>query len=109
MKVRIYKATGEYANSIDAWTVLFKLPKLLVNNPNLCHSMWYGNVLSDGTLQGYWDELPKTAVLGVNYSLGKRIKIEDAPEPIRTFALRKDKIWNEACNTGGWDKWNNDK
>ena len=108
MKARIYKATCKNSNITDKWTILFKLPKFLTNNPNLIHSMWCGDVYSDGTLPGYWDELPKNAVLGVNYFLGKRVKEEDAPEAIRKFAARKEKLWNDACNTGMWDVWNND-
>lgn len=107
MKVRIYKATGRFENAEDAWTILFKLPKCMLGNEHLSHAMFCGKPIED-RMYGYWDELPKTARLGIDYFLGKRIPIEDAPQVVREFAEHKEKIWNKACNTGNWEEWNND-
>lgn len=106
MKARLYRATGEARNFIDGYTLYFPYPK------------WYleefgyksrGTFLAcspalDGTIyRCYWGEMePQYTFAG----LGRKVKISSMPEAFQKEVARMQALWDEACKTRNFDRWN---
>lgn len=107
MKVRIYKRMLNGCETIDSYSIVFKLPKRLENEPDLIGNFYACNVYNE-RLVGSWHDLPKGAIINKTYHLGKRQRLEDVPEIMRKWALERQIIWDECCESGNWDKWMNE-
>lgn len=106
MKARLYRATGEARNYIDGYTLYFPYPK------------WYrkelpyfsrGTFLAcspnpDGTMHRcYWEEMESKYTFT---GLGRKVKIESMPEPFQKEVARMQALWDEACKTHDFTRWN---
>lgn len=60
----------------------------------------------DNQVWGYWLDFAPNTQIGLDIKLGKRQKLNNVPPIIRRHAERLIKIWNKACVTNNWDKWN---
>jgi hypothetical protein len=106
MKARLYRATGEARNYVDAYTLYFPYPK------------WYRDELtyfsrgtflgcspaSDGTLiHCYWDEMDTRYTFD---GFGRKVKISSMPERFQQEVERLQKLWDDACKTHDFSRWN---
>ena len=106
MKVRLYKAKGEAGSFIDGYTLYFPYPR------------WYRMELiyfSRGTFLGCspakdgtmircnWDEMDERYTFE---GLGRKVKIETMPEAFQSEVKRMQILWDEACKTRNFDRWN---
>lgn len=106
MKARLYRATGEARNYVDAYTLYFPYPK------------WYREELTyfsrgtflgcspahDGTMNRCsWDEMDQRYTFD---GFGRKVKIDSMPEPFRKEVERMQKLWDEACKTHDFSRWN---
>jgi len=105
MKARLYRATGEARDYIDAYTLYFPYPKWYRDQ---CANRATGTFLgcspaSDGTMiRCCWDEMDgRYSFVG----LGRRVKIESMPEPFRMEVERMQALWDEACKTRDFTKF----
>ena len=104
MKVRIYKRLLNSCETMDSYSIVFKLPKRLENEPDLIGNFYACNVYN-GRLAGNWHDLPKGVIINKSLRLGKRQRLEDVPEEMRKWALEREALWNECCESDDWQKW----
>ena len=108
MKARLYRATGAARDYIDGYTLYFPYPK------------WYRKELiyfSRGTILGCspsrygtmnrcnWDEMDERYSFA---GLGRKVKIESMPEPFQKEVARMQALWDEACKTHNFERWNSE-
>ena len=97
MKPRIYFSKGSFEN----YSILFKLPKKL--HTSRCRGvveMLHCSECGDETFHCCWVD----SRVG-DYD-GKFVRYEDAPKAVRERVDYLSPIWNNACKTGDWSKWN---
>lgn len=107
MKVRIYKSLLNGCETIDSYSIVFKLPKRLECEPDLVGNFYACNVYN-GRLVGSWHDLPKGTIINKTFRLGKRQRLEDVPKIMCKWALEREALWNECCTSDNWDKWMNE-
>lgn len=105
MKARIYKMLLNGKECMDSYTVWFKPTKKAAANGAHINAR-HCNVIGD-EIWGYWGDYPYDTKIGLDIRLGKRMKDEQVPKPLLNYARRMEKLFNDACVTGNWDKWNN--
>lgn len=99
MKARLYRATGELRDAIDAWTLYLPYPKWLRMHPNnkfyeIRGLMLFCSPASDGTMiRCSWEEFNwQYSIEG----LGKKVPIDSMPEPFANECRRIERLFNEA-------------
>lgn len=106
MKARIYKALLNGKETMDSYTIWLKPTKIAVARDNACIAALCCNVIGE-KVWGYWENYSPNTRVGLDVSLGKRQKLDSVPTAIRKHAQYLERIWNEACETGDWSRWNN--
>lgn len=107
-RVRIYRAVGSKKNYADAYTIVFLYPKRIAEREQSRGSMYCCNVNPYGQAEGYWDDIPRWAVIGRNFHLGKKLKREEVPAEILEFADKRKPLWDRAVtedNAKAWIAW----
>lgn len=104
MEIRIYKDLLNGKETIDTYTIWFKPTKKAAKNGALINALCC-NIIGN-RVYGYWLDFPANTRIGLDIYLGKRQKLTNVPKIIARHAEHLNKIWNEACKTGNWDKWN---
>ena len=106
MKVRLYRATGEARNYIDGYTLYFPYPKWYLKEfgRNSKGTFLGCSPASDGTMiRCCWEDMdPKYTFDG----FGRKVKISSMPEPFQKEVARMQALWDEACSTHDFDRWN---
>lgn len=97
MKPRIYFSKGCF----DNYAILFKLPKKLHTSRCIgVVEMLHCSECCEETFHCCWMD----SYVG-EYN-GKFVRYEDAPKAVRERVNYLSPIWNHACKTGDWSKWN---
>lgn len=104
MGIRIYKALLNGKETMDSYTVWFKPTRKAARDGAIINA-WCCNIIGD-EVWGYWDDYPANTRVHLDVNLGKRMRLENVPRPIVEWAKRKQKVFENACKTGNWDKWN---
>lgn len=111
MKARLYRATGEARNYIDAYTLYFPYPKWYrKENGNYATGCFLGcSPASDGTMiRCCWDEWELSKYGAPINASGRKIAIDSMPEPFRNEVRRMESLWEDACRTRDFSRWNNE-
>jgi len=106
MKARLYRATGEARNYVDGYTLYFPYPKWYREElPYYSIGCFLGcSPARDGTMiRCNWDEMDEKYTFK---GLGRKVKIESMPEPFQKEVARMQALWDEACKTRNFDRWN---
>lgn len=106
MKARLYVARGEEKNYVDGYSLYLPYSKSFREWQTLGYRLkgcYLGcSPASDGTMvRCSWAELE-----GPVSDLGKRVKIEDMPQPFQRECRRIEALFNEALKTGTWVRFN---
>lgn len=106
MKARLYRATGEARNFIDGYTLYFPYPKWYLKEfgHNSRGTFLGCSPASDGTMiRCCWGEMePQYTFEG----FGRKVKISSMPEAFQKEVARMQALWDEACKTRNFDRWN---
>lgn len=115
MKARLYRATGEHRDCIDAYSLYLPYPKWLVkyegNRYGLVVDRIIGTFLgcspaSDGTMiRCCWSDFETRKYGASPMCLGRKVDIDSMPEPFRNECRRIEALWNEACRTRDFTRW----
>ena len=105
MKARLYRATGVASDFIDGYTLYFPYPKRYRKKlPYFSRGTFLGcSPAHDGTMiRCSWDEMDERYTFD---GLGRKVKIESMPKPFQKEIARMQALWDEACRTGDFKKW----
>ena len=106
MKARLYRATGEGRNYIDGYTLYFPYPKWYRKEMTyFSRGTWLAcSPANDGSLyRCYWGEMDEKYTFA---GLGRKVKIESMPKPFQKEVARMQALWDEACKTRNFNRWN---
>lgn len=120
MKAKVYDA-GKKWNGCDRYTIYFRFPKKLSKKKDLkpnhlykeCSGLWIGfNFRYQSTLSKEPDEVHiYTADYMSNgtspreLSFGKKIPIDSLPKVARDWCVKKEELWNKACDADTEEAW----
>ena len=106
MKARLYRATGVARNCIDGYTLYFPYPKWYrKENGNHALGCFLGcSPARDGTMyRCNWDEMDDRYTFS---GLGRKVKLESMPKPFQKEVARMQALWDDACKTHDFSRWN---
>lgn len=116
MKARLYRATGEARNYVDGYSLYLPYPKWLVKYENVRYGLGSDNIIgtflgcspaSNGTMiRCCWEDFQTSKYGPSPTCLGRRVDINLMPDEFRKECQRIESLWDEACKTRNFSRWN---
>ena len=115
MKVRLYDSGKRYEGFPDRYSLYFPYTQKMMDY----YKKKFGRVIkgtflgcsqaSDGSvIRYYWEDLDTTIGYSIK-GLGRKVKIESMSKQFQEFAVKMERIWNDAIKYDDkehWDFWN---
>lgn len=108
MKIKIYRCTRrQYKDYIDSWTIVVPHPKWMREEDLKRGSYRKGICLgcSPGVDDTYFNKCTWEDYECSTTTFGKRVKVEDAPKPMRKYVRKLQRLYDEALKYNDYEHW----
>lgn len=109
MKVRLYDAGKKFKDYVDRYTLYFPVCKKLQAREGRGFYLGCSPDGNDGVIRCCWETNENDQVNSKSLWFGKRIAIESMPKGFQRFAMKMEKLWNDALKYDDeehWEAWN---